>query len=116
MLNAAKMFHQNLKNNIKNVKFISPLLKCFKTITKSGTFILFFNYLILHIILKLIIYLHWTLETIVGVLLRDSFLLTLEKLIRENNKYLIKNKQYVILVILANITKKGINIDFECVF
>lgn len=49
------------------------------------------------------------LETIVGVLLKDSFLLTLEKLLRENHKYLIKNKQYVILVILANITKKGIN-------
>jgi len=48
-------------------------------------------------------------ETIVGVLLKDSFLLTLEKLLRENHKYLIKNKQYVILVILANITKKGIN-------
>lgn len=46
-------------------------------------------------------------EIIVGVLLKDSFLLTLEKLLRENHKYLIKNKQYVILVILANITKKG---------
>jgi len=33
-------------------------------------------------------------ETIVGVLLKDSFLLTLEKLLRENHKYLIKNKQY----------------------
>ncbi|XP_026815510.1 cytosolic carboxypeptidase 1-like [Rhopalosiphum maidis] len=80
MLNATKMFHQNLKNNIKNIKFISPLLKCFRTITKN--------------------------ETIVGALLKDSFLLTLEKLLRENHKYLIKNKQYVILVILANITKK----------
>lgn len=100
------MFHQNLRNNIKNIKFISPLLKCFKTITKNGSLILFKYKFIIGIIIN--IYLRWIfLETIVGVLLRDSFLLTLEKLLRENNKYLVKNKQYVILVILANITKKG---------
>lgn len=46
-------------------------------------------------------------ETIVGVLLKDNFLLTLEKLLRENNKYFKKNKQWVFLVVLANTTKKS---------
>lgn len=46
-------------------------------------------------------------ETIVGVLLKDGFLLTLEKLLRENNKYFKKNKQWLFLVMLANVTKKS---------
>lgn len=46
-------------------------------------------------------------ETIVGVLLKDGFLLTLEKLLRENNKYFKKNKQWMFLIMLANVTKKG---------
>lgn len=48
-------------------------------------------------------------EAIIGVLLKDSLLLTLEKLLRENNKYFKKNKQWVFLVILANVTKKSTN-------
>lgn len=53
---------------------------------------------------------HGFVETIVGMLLKDNFLLTVEKLLRENNKYLKKNKQWVFLVILANITKKSMTI------
>lgn len=37
VLNATKSFHQHLKNNVKNVKLISPLLMCFKTLTKNGS-------------------------------------------------------------------------------
>lgn len=50
------------------------------------------------------------LEAIVGVLLKDGFLWTLEKLLRENNKYFKKNKQWVFLVNLANITKKRMHV------
>lgn len=46
-------------------------------------------------------------EIIVGVLLKDGILLTMEKLLRENNKYFMKNKQWVYLVLLANVTKKS---------
>lgn len=49
-------------------------------------------------------------ESIVGVLLKDGFLLTLEKLLRENNKYFKKNKQWLFLKLLANVTKKSIDI------
>jgi len=46
-------------------------------------------------------------ETIVGVILKDGFLLTLEKLLRENGTYLKKNKQWVYLALLANVTRKS---------
>jgi len=36
-LSAAKTFHQQLKSNVKNVKLITPLLMCFKTLTKNGS-------------------------------------------------------------------------------
>ncbi|XP_050422102.1 uncharacterized protein LOC126834319 [Adelges cooleyi] len=80
LLNVAKAFHQHLKNNIKNTKLVTALMLCAKTFTKN--------------------------ENIVAVLLKDNFVMTMEKLLRENRKHLKKNKQWVFLVILANISKK----------
>ncbi|XP_050542005.1 cytosolic carboxypeptidase 4-like isoform X2 [Daktulosphaira vitifoliae] len=80
VLSVAKLFHQHLRNNVKNIKLSTSLMLCFKTITKN--------------------------ENIVGILLKDNFCLTMEKLLRENKKHLKKNKQWIFIVILANLSKK----------
>lgn len=51
------------------------------------------------------------LERIVNLLLKDGFLATLEKLYMENMPYFKNNKQRMLLIILANVTKKSINIQ-----
>lgn len=62
------------------------------------------------------IYSRLHIEIIVSVLLKDGFLLTMEKLHRENNKYFMKNKQWVYLVLLANVTKKSMRKTIDLVF